>query len=161
MLGGRKFETFLQPCQHYNVIYWSLKYFYMLLFLKIEYLLDERWPLMEDNLWWMTTFGGSWPLMEDNLWWRKPFNERKLLMEDNIWLKTTFDKKQPLMEDILWWKTTFNGGQPIIEDNLWWKTSLDETLMEDNFWWKIWERAWQLMHIWVVELRLRLSFAQT
>ena len=29
-----------------------------------------RRPLMEDGLWWRTTFDGRQPLMEDDLWWK-------------------------------------------------------------------------------------------
>ena len=65
-----------------------------------------RSTLVEDDLWWKTTFGGRQPSVEDDLWW-----------------KTTFSGGQPLMEDNLRWKTTLCGRRPLVEDNLWWKTT--------------------------------------
>ena len=77
----------------------------------IFHLCDGRRPLMEDDLWWNTTFDGRRPLMEDDLWW-----------------KTTFDGRQPLMEDNLWWKTTFDWRHSFMEDDLWWKTTMRTTI---------------------------------
>ena len=52
--------------------------------------LGWRWPLVEHNLQWKTTFGGECPSVEDDLQW-----------------ETTFARRQPLVEDDLLWKTTF------------------------------------------------------
>ena len=42
-----------------------------------------RRPLVEDDLWWKTTFGGRQLLVEDDLWWKTTFGGRQLLVEDN------------------------------------------------------------------------------
>ena len=42
--------------------------------------------MVEDNLWWKTTFGGGRPVVEDG----------------------------PFVEDDLWWKMTFCGRQPLV-----------------------------------------------
>ena len=49
--------------------------------------------MVEDDLWWKTTFGGRQPLVEDNLGW-----------------KMTFGGRQPRVEDGLLWKTTLGGS---------------------------------------------------
>ena len=88
--------------------------------------------LIEDNLWWKTTFDGWWLFMDDNCWWKTLFGGRTL------WWRTTFDKRQLLREDNLWWKTAFDGRYPLMEDGLRWKMAFDgrQPLMEDSFWWK-------------------------
>ena len=51
--------------------------------------------------------GGSRPLVEDDLWWKTTFVGRRPLLEDDLrW------------EDDLQWKTTFSGRQPSMEDSL-------------------------------------------
>ena len=49
------------------------------------------------------------PLMEDNIWWKTTFNGRCLSMEDNFWWKMTLNGRRPSMEYTLLWKTTFGG----------------------------------------------------
>ena len=55
----------------------------------MNWLIDRKWPLMEDDFQCKMTFDGRWPLMEDDLE-----------------LKTIFDGGWPLIEDYLWSKTT-------------------------------------------------------
>ena len=65
---------------------------------------DHRWkPLLEDDLWWKTTFSKRQPPVEDDLWW-----------------KMTFGGRQPSVENKLWWKTTFGWRQKLVEDDLSW-----------------------------------------
>ena len=71
--------------------------------------------------------GRGRPLMEDDLWWKTTYNKRWLLTENNIWQKTTFDRRQPLTEDDLWWKTNFDGRWPLTEEDLLRKTTFDGT----------------------------------
>ena len=47
---------------------------------------------------------GRRPLIEDDLWWRTTFG------------KTTFDGGRPLMADHLWCKMTFDGTLPLMKD---------------------------------------------
>ena len=47
-------------------------------------LVDGRRPLVKDDLWWKTTFGGRQPSVEDNLLWKTTFRERQPSMEDNL-----------------------------------------------------------------------------
>ena len=61
-----------------------------------------QWSLMEDNLYWKTTFDGRQPLIGNTFWWKTPFYKR--------W---------PLMEEDLWWKTAFDGGQLFFFDKRW------------------------------------------
>ena len=75
---------------------------------------NGRWSLMEDDLWWKTTFDGRRPLTEEDLWWNTTFDRRQPSTEDDLWRKTTFDGRRPLMDDNLWRKTTFNVRQPLI-----------------------------------------------
>ena len=42
----------------------------------------QRRPLMEDDLWWKTTFDGRRSLMEDILWWEMSSEGRQSFMED-------------------------------------------------------------------------------
>ena len=37
---------------------------------------DSRWVLLENNLWWKTTFAGRRPSIEDDLWWETTFDGR-------------------------------------------------------------------------------------
>ena len=69
----------------------------------------ERWPLVEDNLWWKMTFGGRRPLGEDDLHWKTTLSG-----------KMTFNGRQPSVEDNLWWKMTFGGRRLSVDDNLQW-----------------------------------------
>ena len=77
--------------------------------------------MMEDYLWWETTYDGRWFMMEDDLWWKTTYDGKRLMIEDDLWGKTTFDGRRLLIEDNLWWKTTYDGTQLMIEDDLWWK----------------------------------------
>ena len=61
----------------------------------------------------------KWPLMEDNLWWKTTFNRKQPLAEDNLWRKMTFDERRPFAE------TTFEKRWTMVEDNLWRKTTFD------------------------------------
>ena len=52
--------------------------FFMLIFLKKirstkVFLVNGRRPLVNDDLWWKTTFGGRRPSVEDNLLWKTSF----------------------------------------------------------------------------------------
>ena len=58
--------------------------------------------LMEDNLWWKTTFDGRWPLMEDNPLWKMIFNGRWPLMEDKLWWNTLPLIEQHQQQHLLW-----------------------------------------------------------
>ena len=64
-------------------------------------------------------------LMEDDLWFKTTFEWRRPLMEDILWCKRTFDGRQTLMEDNLWWQRTYNGRQPLMEDNFLSKVTLN------------------------------------
>ena len=70
--------------------------------------------MLEDDLWWTTTFGGRRPLVEDHLRWKTPFGGRQPSVEDDLQWKTTFCGRQPLLEDDLHWKTTFRGSRWIL-----------------------------------------------
>ena len=59
-----------------------------------------------------TTFGGRQPLLEDDLWWKTTFSGRG-----------SFVGRQSSVEDNLWWRTTFGGRRPTVEDDLQWKTT--------------------------------------
>ena len=61
----------------------------------------QRQPLVGDDLWWKTTFGGKWSTVEDNLWWNP-----------------TFSGRLPAVEEKLQWKITLGGRRPLVEDNL-------------------------------------------
>ena len=67
---------------------------------------------MGDNLRLNTTCCGKWPLVEDDLWWIKTF------AEDILRLSTTFGGRRSLVEDDLWWKTTFSGRQPSLDPSM-------------------------------------------
>ena len=58
------------------------------------------------------TIDGGGLLMEDELWWKTTFDWRWLLMEEDLWWKTSFDGRQPLM------KMTSDGWQTFMEDDL-------------------------------------------
>ena len=61
-----------------------------------------RWQLQGAN-------GSSdrrWPPMEDNFWWKTTFNWRHILMEDFLCWKTSFGLRWSLMENIFLWTTT-------------------------------------------------------
>ena len=77
-------------------------------------------------------------MMEDHLWWKTTYDGRRHMMEDDLWCKTTYDGRRPMMEVNLWWKTTYDGRRPKMEDDLWLKTTYDERwpMMEENLWWK-------------------------
>ena len=53
--------------------------------------------------------GGRRPLVEDDLWWKTTYVGRRPLVEDDLWWKTTFGGRHPLVEDDLWWKTTYGA----------------------------------------------------
>ena len=101
-------------------------------------MVSGRWPLVEDDFSWKTTFsgkatfGGRQPSMEDDLLWKTTFGGRQPLMEDNLLRKTTFGERQP------WWKTTFSGRQPSVEEDLCWQMTFGERLsvVEDDLQWK-------------------------
>ena len=95
-------------------------------------------PMLEDDLWWTTTFGGRRPLVEDHFWWKTTFGGRWPLVEDELWWKTTFGGRRLSVEDDLRWKTTFGGRGPLVEDNLWLTMTYGgrRPSVEDNFWWK-------------------------
>ena len=59
---------------------------------------NERWPWMEDDLWWKTTIDGRQPLMEDDLRWKMTFDGRRLSMEDDLQWKTTVSGRRPSLE---------------------------------------------------------------
>jgi len=111
--------------------------------------------MMEDNLWWKTTYDGRRLMMEDDLWWKTTYHGRWLKMEDDLWWKTTYDGRWLMMEDDLWLNTTYDGTQLMMEDNLWWKTTYDgrrlmmeddwrRLMMEDDLWWKTsYHEKWQ------------------
>ena len=40
--------------------------------------------MMEDNLWWKTTFGGRRPLVEDDLWWKMTLGGRQPAVEHDL-----------------------------------------------------------------------------
>ena len=70
---------------------------------------DGRWPLIEDNLWWKTTFNGRLPLMKDTFdWWGPQIIEN--LWEDVLQRMTTFHKND------FQWEMNFDGEQPLIKD---------------------------------------------
>ena len=96
-----------------------------------------RHPLMEDYIWWKTTFGWKRPLGENDHQWKTIFRGRQPLVEDNLWCKTTFGEIQPWVEDDLWWKTTCGGRWPLVEYNLFWKTTFGgrQPWAEDDLWW--------------------------
>ena len=80
---------------------------------------------MEDDLQGKKTFDGRWPSIEGNLWWKTTFNGRPLLWQ------TTFNGRHHSMEDTfngrhLQWKMAFDGRWLSMEDNLWWKATFDE-----------------------------------
>ena len=87
-----------------------------------------RWPSMQDNLCWKTTFGGRRPSVEDNIWWKTTFSGRRPSVEDDLRCKTTFDGRWPSVEDNLCWKMTFGGRQPSVKD---------DHLVEDDLQWKM------------------------
>ena len=71
-----------------------------------------RWPLVEEDPWWKTIFGGRGPLVGG-----------RPLVDDKLWWMTTFGGRQPSVEEDLRWKTTFSGRRPLVEDNPRWKTT--------------------------------------
>ena len=54
--------------------------------------------MVEDNLWWKTTFGGRQPLVEDDLRWKTTFIGRRLSVEGDLLWKTTFCGRHPLLD---------------------------------------------------------------
>ena len=108
-------------CVEVLLLCWKCSFFVAVFLMELQ-----RWPLMEGDIWWKTTFDERWPLMNDNLWLRTTFNGSQHLMEDNIWRKTPFDGRWPLMVDKLSCKTPFHRRQPFKEVNIWW------LLMEGN-----------------------------
>ena len=72
--------------------------------------------MIEDDLWWKTTYDGRRLMMEDKLWWKTTYDGRRLMMEDtedNLWWKKTYEGRRLMMEDASWWKTTYDGRWPI------------------------------------------------
>ena len=65
------------------------------------------------------TYGGRRPLVEDEIWWKTTFDGRQPLLEDNLQFKMTCGGRQPLVEDDLWWKTEwktpFSGRRPLLD----------------------------------------------
>ena len=93
-----------------------------------------RRPLMEDNLWWRTTFDGRQPFMEDDLWWKMTIYfvrgplwmttfDGGFLQNDgcaaSFWGRLHFWGCPNVWRRIHFWKMTF------MEDDLWWKTTID------------------------------------
>ena len=80
--------------------------------------LDERWTLMEDDLW-----------LKLGVWWKTTLMEDKLLWNMNFGGRQTLRGKKHLMEDDLWWKTTYNerwtltASNFFMKDDIWLKTS--------------------------------------
>ena len=71
-----------------------------------------RRPLVEDDLWWKTTFRGKRPLGLTTFGIRQPF------IEDNLRWKMTFGGRRPSVEDKLCWKMTFGERRPFVERQL-------------------------------------------
>ena len=81
--------------------------------------------MVEDDLWWKTTFGGVATSKQGR---KLRFGMLTVLIiydQSRCYgrLKTTFGGRQPSVEDTLWWKTTFGGRQHLVEDDLQWKTT--------------------------------------
>ena len=57
--------------------------------------------------------GGRQSMVEDDLWWKTTFGGRRPSVEDDPQWMMTFGRRQPLMEDNPWWKTTFSGTRPL------------------------------------------------
>ena len=74
--------------------------------------------MMEDSLWWKTTYDGR-QLMEDDSWWKTTYDGRRLMMEDDSWCKTTYDGRRqwgrPQKQRGLahWWKAHGAGHIPL------------------------------------------------
>ena len=82
--------------------------------------------MIEDDLWWKTTFNGRHTSMVEYLSWKTTFDGRQPSLEENLWWKMIFDwrqARQTLMKDYFQWKTTFDGRRPLTEDDLWQKTT--------------------------------------
>merc|ERR1711954_55144 len=62
-------------------------------------LVDGGRPLVEDDLWWKTTFGEEQPSVKDDLWWKTTFGGRQPLVKDNGWWRITLGRRRPLVED--------------------------------------------------------------
>ena len=67
--------------------------------------------------------GGRRPMVEDDLWWKTTFGGRRTSVEGNLRWKTTFSGRQPSMKDNLWWNMTLGGRWPYLKDNFWGKTT--------------------------------------
>ena len=63
--------------------------------------------MMEDDLWWKTTYDGRRLMIEDDLWWKTTYDGRRLMMkEDN-----EDDLKNK--EDLHRWKAHGAGHIPL------------------------------------------------
>ena len=65
--------------------------------------------------------GGRWPSVEDDLCWKTTFSGRQTLVEDHLRWKLTFGGSRPSVVEILWWKTNLGGIRSLLEDELQWK----------------------------------------
>ena len=98
--------------------------------------------LMEEYLWWKTTFAVRYTLIEYNHWGRQPMEDvprwmtslegrwpwplrgddfwRKTSFEGNIlWGNMKFEGKQTLRESFPWGKISFEGRWALKEDEIW------------------------------------------
>ena len=62
-------------------------------------------PLMENKIWWKTTFGDKQSLMDDDLWLTKNKNQLKITMSR----QGQGNGRQLLMEDDLWYRMSRNS----------------------------------------------------